>query len=100
MAEQKKSVLGTLAEVFEVLGKAKKGIKELADHAESIILRKFNLIKKRTSYFFFTLLFLTLSVLFILGGALLFLSRFFPLDVLLIFAGALCVIIALMLGRK
>ena len=57
---------------------------------------KFRKIKKRLYSAVFELLFWVLSFILILAAGILFFSRFFSLDVIFLFAGVLCLYIAML----
>ncbi len=80
--------------LFKIFNIISKESRNLINDFEKIINIKLNRFKKKIFFFSFELLFIVLSIIFLILGSILFLSRFLPIDLIIIIYGFLLLYIA------
>jgi hypothetical protein len=79
--------------VFSFINKAEDNFESRVAHLERRLELKLENFRRQLFKTAFELLFLVLSILLLLFGAIIFLTRFFPIDMVLFGAGLVCLYI-------
>ena len=103
MAKKKESedkMKGWADIIASIVGKAKIGVNQIKKLIENTLDQFVKKIRRYIRLVLLEVTFTVLAIIFLLIGGILFISRYFELDVLLLIAGLVCLVLALIFKIK